>query len=258
MTLNNLMLDHGFAISFLAIMGIFTTRALIVAGGAMCWTQSFEWPKRHKVVLPEQEKSDLGRDLQRGLAILAVDAVTFAVLLQTGLFKADLAPTVFSFWAAFAASFVWMEIYFYFSHRALHHPKLYGIHRFHHEGRGTNPWTSLAFSYSERAVLLFGSFVPAAIVSHFLPVSLDGFALYFLVNYILNVYGHLNVEIAPAWFRRSFLFGWINTSVSHGMHHLRYRGNYGLFTPFLDRWLGTGFRDYPERFDRVLAGRGAL
>jgi len=258
MTLNNLILDHGFAISFFAIMGIFTSRALLVAGGAMCWVEKFDWAKRHKVVLPAQEKSDLGRDLQRGLAVLAVDAAVFAVLLQTGLFKAHLTPTPGEIAVTFAAMFVWMEIYFYFSHRALHHPKLYPIHRFHHEGRGTNPWTSLAFSYSERAVLLFGSFLPAAVASHFLPLSLDGFALYFLVNYVLNVYGHLNVEIAPAWFRRSFLFGWVNTSVSHGMHHLRYRGHYGLFTRFLDRWLGTGFGDYPEKFDRVSRGFGAL
>jgi lathosterol oxidase len=258
MTLNSLMLDHGFAISFFAIMGIFTTRALVVAGGAMCWMNSFEWPKRHKVVLPAQEKIDLGRDLQRGLSILAVDAATFALLLQTGVFKAHLNASVAGLLVTFAVMFVWMEIYFYFSHRALHRPGLYHIHRFHHEGRGTNPWTSLAFSYSERAVLLFGSFVPAAVISHFLPVSLDGFALYFLLNYLLNVYGHLNVEIAPGWFRKSFLFRMINTSVSHGMHHLRYRGNYGLFTPFLDDAFGTSFKDYPEKFDRVTRGYGAL
>ncbi len=258
MDFNALMLDHGFAISFFAIMGIFTSRALLVAGGAMCWTNSFEWPKRHKVVLPEQERADLGRDLQRGLAILAVDAATFTVLLQLGLFKGDRTHALPAVAATFAAMFVWMEIYFYFSHRALHHPRLYFIHKFHHDGRGTNPWTSLAFSYSERAVLLFGSFIPAAVASHFVPVTLDGFALYFLVNYVLNVYGHLNVEIMPAWFRRTPFFWMMNTSVSHGMHHLRYRGNYGLFTPFLDQAFGTGFKDYPERFERVVAGKGAL
>lgn len=256
--LNSLMLDYGMSVSFTVIMAIFATRALVIAGGASAWIAVAAWPQRHKVVLPAQHRVNIARDMGRGLGILAFDALAFSILLHLGWIRAELAPSPLHFWLVFWGFAIWTEIYFYFSHRALHHPKLYWIHRFHHEGRGTNPWTSLAFSYGERAILLAGAFAPLVLLSLWTPVSLAAFTLYYLVNYILNVYHHLNVELMPRAFAESFLFRWLGTAVSHGLHHLRFRGNYGLYTVFLDRWFGTDFPDYPERFKRVLAGNGAL
>ena len=87
-------------------MGIFTTRALVVAGGAVFWTNRFAWPKQRKVVPLEKEKNDIGRDLQRGLAVLAVDALVFAFMVQTGLLAGQRQSSPLGFWATFAAMFV--------------------------------------------------------------------------------------------------------------------------------------------------------
>lgn len=36
----------------------------------------------------------------------------------------------------------------------------------------------------------------------------------------------------------------INTPTYHALHHARYKGHYGLFTPYLDMMFGTYFKDY--------------
>jgi sterol desaturase/sphingolipid hydroxylase (fatty acid hydroxylase superfamily) len=83
------------------------------------------------------------------------------------------------------------------------------------------PWTSLAF-------------------------SMQGYFAYFLLNYILNIYGHLNVEFVPPGFLNTIPGKIINTTTYHALHHARYRGHYGLFTQVLDRAHGTWFPDYAK------------
>lgn len=256
--LGSLLLANGPFVAAALIFSIFASRSLVLAGGSQLWTARAAWPKSRLVVGPRFLRTDWVRDLRRGMLVLALDASVFALAVHAGLFAVSRSPSAQSTLVTAAAFFVWFEVYFYFSHRALHHPMLFWIHRYHHEGRGTNPWTSLAFSFSERIVLYVGVYTPAILLARVHPVPVDGFGLYFLVNYVLNVNGHMNVEITPAWLRRTPLFAWLSTSTSHSLHHLRFRGNYGLFTQVLDRWLGTYFGDYPEVFDRVVAGQGAL
>jgi lathosterol oxidase len=44
---------------------------------------------------------------------------------------------------------------------------------------------------------------------------------------------------------------WINTSVNHNQHHQFFKGNYGLYFLWWDRWMGTLRKDYDRRFDEV-------
>lgn len=255
--MNGSILNHGFLFGFILLLGIFVGRSLLIAGGALVLARRSSWLRARQVVLAEREKTDWQREFGRGLLVLTLDAFVAVGFVYCGLLILAQQPSAASISITVLALFVWMEIYFYFLHRSLHHPKLFWIHRYHHQGHGTTPWTSLSFTFSERAFLLIGTVGAPALASHWVPIPLDGWALYFLLNFVLNVYGHLNAELVPTWFTRSPALNWMNTSTSHGMHHLRYRGNYGLFTPFLDRWLGTDFQDYPARLEAVLAGKGA-
>jgi lathosterol oxidase len=126
----------------------------------------------------------------------------------------------------------------------MHLPKFYWMHKHHHHSRATNPWTSLSFSVMERFVLYGGVILIPGIVSQFVPLSFDGYFLYFLANYILNVYGHLNVETVKPRFVNTWLGRFMNTTTYHALHHARYKGHYGLFTQTLDRWHDTRFADY--------------
>ncbi len=70
-----------------------------------------------------------------------------------------------------------------------------------------------------------------------------------------NVYGHLGYEIVPRWFRKSFLFKLMVTSVHHNMHHEKFHGNYGYYFRIWDRLMGTENPNYERKFDEVLAKR---
>jgi Delta7-sterol 5-desaturase len=158
--------------------------------------------------------------------------------------------------STFFAMFVTFEVWFYTIHRLMHTRALYRFHADHHTARVTLPITSLCFSMLERLVLVGGALAFAAAMSHVMPVSRAGLAVYFFSNYILNVIGHSNVEIFPAGFARSLL-GRVFISVTfHAMHHARHRGHYGLFTRIADCFFSTEFSDYEAAQDSAASGNG--
>jgi len=80
------------------------------------------------------------------------------------------------------------------------------------------------------------------------PISLIAFGF---VSFGFNVYGHLGFEIAPKWFRNSFLFGLMVTSTHHNIHHSKFKGNYGLYFRFWDKLMGTEHPDYVKEYDNI-------
>src|SRR5690606_3748048 len=157
---------------------------------------------------------------------------------------------------SFLALATWFEIWFYATHRAMHHRRLYWLHAQHHVAKVTHPLTSLSFDVLERGVLIIGALGFIAVVSRLVPLSAPGIAAYFLVNYALNVWAHLNVELMPASYGRSRLSRVFISTPFHAMHHARYTGHYGLFTTVLDRVLGTAWDDTPEVQARAARGQG--
>ena len=87
------------------------------------------------------------------------------------------------------------------------------------------------------------------------PVSLTGWALYFLYNYSGNIVGHVNVEFFPKWMERRAATWLLHPIVYHALHHARYVNHYGFGSSFMDRLLGTEWEDWPELHDRVRDGR---
>jgi lathosterol oxidase len=243
--------ELSFAASTLLLFGIFLARALIFAGGAQAWISL--WPKavRYRIVSRQYENISRLREIRRGLIVILFDAVFVTTFVQSGLLVIQHNPLWYQSPLTFLAFFVWFEIYFYFSHRGIHHPKLFWIHSAHHEGKGTSPFTSLSFSLFERLILLLGAIGIPAIVSQWVALPAQGIALYFLVNYVLNVYGHMNHEILPQKLLFSRRFQWVSTATSHSLHHLRFKGNYGLFTRVLDNFCGTSFDDYDQLVTKV-------
>jgi Delta7-sterol 5-desaturase len=120
----------------------------------------------------------------------------------------------------------------------------------------TDPLTSLSFSLMERMVLLTGVLGLAVLLSWLIEISLTGLWIYALTNYALNVMGHSNVEVFPAWFTKSWLGRLMVTPTYHSLHHARYRGHYGLFTSVLDRLFGSVYPDYEAVQERASNGEG--
>lgn len=145
-------------------------------------------------------------------------------------------------------SLVIHDTYFYWMHRAMHTKFLYRyIHRIHHQSVNPSPFAAYSFdvleAITENAIL----FVLVLV----LPLHPIALILFGLFSFAVNVYGHLGYEIAPAWFRNSFLYQIINTSVYHNLHHKEYYGSYGLYFRFWDRWMGTENPHYEQVFDEI-------
>ena len=152
------------------------------------------------------------------------------------------------FFMAFPVMLILHDTYFYWMHRAMHHPKLFKLfHLVHHRSTNPSPWAAYAFHPLE-AIFEIGIFV---IFLFTIPIHTLHFVIFFLMSIIYNVYGHLGWEIYPKGFNKHWLGKWINTSVNHNQHHQYFKGNYGLYFLFWDRIMGTIREDYDQRFDEV-------
>ena len=128
------------------------------------------------------------------------------------------------------------DAYFYWTHRAMHHPALFTLfHKVHHLSTNPSPWAAMAFHPLE-AVVEFGII---AVVPFLYPVHPLAIGIFLLIMMIYNVYGHLGYELYSPTFASGPVGRWINTSVRHNQHHQYFKGNYGLYFIWWDRWMGT-------------------
>lgn len=140
------------------------------------------------------------------------------------------------------------DTYFYWTHRLMHHPWVFPVfHKIHHLSTNPSPWAAFAFHPFE-AIIEAGIIV---VIAFIMPVHPLALALFLLIMMIYNVYGHLGYELYPKGFTKTCLGKWINTSVNHNQHHQYYKGNYGLYFLWWDRWMGTIRPDYDQKFDEV-------
>jgi len=155
----------------------------------------------------------------------------------------------------FGALFAWYEVWFYALHRALHTRHAWRWHRQHHVAVVCSPLTAFSFSLVERSGLLLGLLVFFSLGVIGVPLSVAGASAYVLLNQVLNILGHSNVEWTPARPGAVWLTRWAVTPTFHALHHARRRTHFGLFTTVLDRALGTVEADYLQALASTSAGQ---
>lgn len=152
------------------------------------------------------------------------------------------------FFLAFPLMFLIHDAYFYWLHRLMHHKKLFRLfHLVHHQSTNPSPWAAYAFHPSE-AIVEAGIF---ALFLFTIPMHPLHLGIFFFVMIVYNVYGHLGYELYSKGFSSHWLGKWINTSVNHNQHHQYFKGNYGLYFLWWDRWMNTLREDYDEKFEAV-------
>lgn len=152
--------------------------------------------------------------------------------------------TVLSF---FLAIFI-HDTYFYWTHRLMHHPKIYRkVHLVHHKSINPSPWAAFAFHPYE--ALISGLIIPVLIFV--LPMHMSVVVLFFLFSLVKNIWGHLGYELFPSGFTKSKLFGVNTTTTHHSLHHKKFNGNYGFYFTFWDRIMKTEVEKYHEEFESV-------
>jgi Delta7-sterol 5-desaturase len=132
------------------------------------------------------------------------------------------------------------DTYFYWTHRLMHHPKLFKwIHKVHHQSHNPSPWTSFAFHPTE------------AVIEAAFPIHPLAAFILLLYSIIMNVLGHTGFEYHSKDFLKHKFFKWFNTPTHHNMHHQYSRGNYGLYFNIWDRIMKTNDVNYEKRFDEI-------
>jgi Delta7-sterol 5-desaturase len=118
-------------------------------------------------------------------------------------------------WAGFFIIILIDDAWFYFTHRLMHHPKLY------------------------RYV-------------HAMPTYLPVLGLVQVYGLFENIKGHLGYEFFPSWWNKSWL-RFMTSSTHHNMHHHKFNGNYGIHFRFWDKLFSTEFKDYETEYDTIQA-----
>ena len=155
------------------------------------------------------------------------------------------------FLGSIAVMIVVHDTYFYWTHRAMHHPRLYRwLHHTHHRSTSPTPWAAYAFSPGE--ALIQAGIGPLIVFT--IPVHPAAFGIFMIWQISFNVFGHCGYEIFP----RSFLAsraGWVLNSITHhSLHHEKFRANFGLYFNVWDRLMKTNCADYAARFESVTSG----
>ncbi|HYM30704.1 MAG TPA: sterol desaturase family protein [Candidatus Cybelea sp.] len=149
-----------------------------------------------------------------------------------------------------AAMILAHDAYFYWTHRAMHHPRLFRwFHRTHHKSVTPTPFAAYAFDLPE--ALVQGIFTPIWLLA--VPMHELGLLAFMSFMIVRNVMGHAGVELLPRSLADSRWFGWINATTHHDLHHATSNYNYGLYFTWWDRLMGT---EHP-RYREILRGRPA-
>jgi sterol desaturase/sphingolipid hydroxylase (fatty acid hydroxylase superfamily) len=140
------------------------------------------------------------------------------------------------------------DTYFYWTHRAMHHPRLFRwFHRTHHKSHTPTPWTTYAFDAPEAIVMV--AFVPLWVALF----PMHQFAIFIFMTWQIarNALGHAGVELSPVSGNPSRLFGWLNTTMHHDLHHQNAHFNYGLYFSWWDRFMSTEHPEYQVRVAEI-------
>ena len=142
------------------------------------------------------------------------------------------------------------DAYFYWVHRAMHHPKLFRhFHRVHHLSVSPTPWAAYSFSVGEGLLMVL--FSPLVLL--FLPVHIIVWLSWNLIQIFRNSMLHAGCEFHPrGWVDGPMDF--LTTTTHHNLHHQKFQGNYGFYFTFWGRLMGTEFKNYKEDFRRVAGG----
>ena len=228
-----------------ALSAIIALRYLAVAAGlyALLWRRGApRLPRALRLNTRAPSRAGVAHELRASLVSSPIYAFPAAVALVAfqhgqGRMYADWGRYGWAWLPISAAIYlVVQDTYYYWTHRAMHHPRLFAwTHRGHHLSREPTPFASFAFDATE--ALATAWLLPA--LSFVVPIHV-GVALALLTLMTLAaLMNHCGFELWPQAFVRGPVGGWLITATHHSLHHTRYRTNFGLYFRCWDRWMGT-------------------
>jgi sterol desaturase/sphingolipid hydroxylase (fatty acid hydroxylase superfamily) len=152
------------------------------------------------------------------------------------------------FWFSVIALIFLHDTYFYWTHRLMHHPKIFKyVHLVHH--KSNNPTPFAAYSFHPLEAIVEAGIIPLAVF--IMPVHNGALFIFITFSFIMNVLGHVGYEFYFKGFTKNPFTWWNNTSTHHNMHHQYVNWNFGLYFNFWDRLMGTNHPKYHETFEEI-------
>jgi len=193
----------------------------------------------------QQEKThDTSGMLRRSEVRLAMVCLTFAAFLSSlvvvakvtwgyGKMYTDISDYGYCYLVfSTVAYFVWIDLWAYFAHRALHFPFLYKhFHKWHHAYKQPTAFTGLALHPVDMMLIQGGVYS----AFYIMPLHMSAIAFNLLYVHFYNVVDHSGV------YKESPL-PWQPSSLYHDDHHRLFHVNYGQFLTIWDRVFGTFYK----------------
>ena len=235
-----------FLTTYALMLAIIWARYGLVAGAlhGFVWQRDEARVPGHRLAKHRPTRDAVWREARTSVLVSLIYALPAAVLFAaweaggTALYTGT--PQSLAGWLYLPVSVglyaVLHDAYFYWTHRAMHHPALYkATHHTHHVSTQPTAWASFAFSPWE--ALISAWFVPA--LAFVLPIHMGAFLTYLSLATATAVCNHAGWELVP----RRFLDGPVGrhliTARHHNLHHTRFSRNYGLYFRWWDRAMGT-------------------
>jgi Delta7-sterol 5-desaturase len=239
-------------------MGIAMNGTLITLSFVLFWKIFAKRLQNWKVQLGSVVKSNqIKREMKNAIFSMASGAflsciILYLVSLDVTRVYTDISEHSILFaLAGFPVLIFFNDMWFYWMHRLLHHPRIYGfVHAEHHRSITVNPLTSFSFHWLEPILLTIWVILAALIFPIYAPV-LGLVQIYGIYD---NIKSHLGYELYPSWLNKS-PFRNLSTSTYHDLHHRKYNGNYGLHFRFWDKWMGTELPQYEKDFEAITVRR---
>jgi sterol desaturase/sphingolipid hydroxylase (fatty acid hydroxylase superfamily) len=225
--------------------------------GSLHWLLYFtlaQTLEAHELYRSPPTQQAVRRDIELTIISILVFAFSAAIILFLGnagatLIYIDIKPDQlwYHLWygiVSFITVILLQDAYFYFTHRACHHPQLFKIlHHGHHQSGDPTPWTSFAFDILDAIVQ---AIFPVGIV-FVIPLHFITLIVVLVTMTIATLVHHLGFELIPVSFSNYWLRKWLIDSTHHAIHHRKYKFHYGLYFTFWDRWLGTQDPNYEQQ-----------
>jgi hypothetical protein len=128
--------------------------------------------------------------------------------------------------------FIIYDLYFYITHRIIHHKNLFNIfHITHHKSKEISPITSLSMDVLE-AIINHGALL---LLFFIFPIHTSHVYLWVIVTISYTIYLHSGIELYSNKFLETKIGKLINTTSTHLEHHIKFKGNYGFYTLIWDK-----------------------
>ncbi len=239
-------------------LGRYLIAASLIAG--LVWIlRRTSWASR-KIQKREATRADFLREFGaslRTVLVYTVLAVPMVWAFRNGYlpeYRGTVTPLTYA--GYLAAILLAHDAWFYWTHRAMHHPRLFKtFHRLHHRTVTPTPWTAYSFAIPEAAV----SFLFMPLYLAILPTPKPVIFAFLTVMILRNAMGHAGLELHARGWASHPLLKWISTTTHHDLHHAgSFNHNFGFYFTWWDKLMGTEHPDYVATYDRVTAPAKAL